>query len=156
MTLANISITLADVMLFLGIFGLAVIIVATGQIYWLVRIMVSSLISLALVKIMPRDFIFATDNYYLFYFLFFTIIIAIFSYNKLFNAVDWMGSRFNFGVIIFAFFVVLFFIATIFHFLSYGYFDGIFTKNVYKILHDNLFYFALIPLIFSLFFSKRF
>lgn len=156
MSLANMNITLADIVLFLGIFGLAVIIVATGQIYWLVRIMVSSFIALALVKIIPRSLIFKTENSYLFYFLFFTIIIAIFSYNKLFNAVDWMGNRFNFGVIVFAFFVILFFIATIFHFLNYGYFKGIFTGNVYNILHDNLFYFALIPLIFSLFFSKRF
>lgn len=153
--LSNISINLADLVLFLGIFGLATIIVLTGQTYWLIRVMISALISLALVEVMPRSFIFKTDGSYLFWFLVFTIIIAIFSHNRLFNSVIWAGGRFNLGTILFAFFVVLFFIAIIFHFLSYGHFDGIFTKNVYNILRDNIFYFALIPLILSLFFAKR-
>lgn len=153
--MANISITLADLVLFLGIFGLAVIIVLTGQVYWLVRLMISSLISLALVEVMPRSFIFKEGSH-LFWFLLFTIILTIFSYGRLYNSVSWSGNRFNLGTMIFAFFVVLFFISIIFHFLGYGYFSGIFTKNVYNILRTNIFYFALIPLTLAMFFGKRF
>jgi hypothetical protein len=152
--LSNFGISMLDLIIILSILGLSVIVVAFGQVYWLMRILVSSYIALALVLIMPNKLIVMQDAD-LIYFIIFTIIIAIFSRQKLFNAINWSGGKFNFGMILFAFSVLVFFLAVVCHFVGLKYFGGILTQNTYHFLVEYFFYIALAPIIFALFFAKK-
>ncbi len=153
--LSSLGISASDMFLFLGVLVLAVIIVAVGQTYWVTRIMISSFIALALVKILPESILFFESYSELIYFLIFSVLISAFCHYKLFDAVYWEGGRFDFVIIIFAFLILLFFVAVIFGFVEYSYFEGFFTEGFFVLLRDNFFWFAVTPIVWGLIFSKK-
>lgn len=153
--LSNLGISFADFVLILVVLGVAIFVVAINQVYWVRRIVVSSFIALALVKLMPEKFLDFRPEMGLIYFLIFTFLIVIFCHSKLFEAAFWEGGRFDFRMIIFVFSVSLFFVAVIFCFLDYDYFDKFFTEKFYVFLRDNLFFFGLVVVGLGMVFSGR-
>ncbi len=153
--LSNLGVSFADFVLIIIALGLAIFVVAISQVYWIRRTVISSFISLALVNIMPDKFVDLKPEMGLIYFLIFTVLIMIFCNNKLFEAAYWEGDRLDFGMIIFAFSVLIFFVAIAFHFLDYDYFAKVFTEEFYDFFRKNFFVIALIPVILGMIFGER-
>lgn len=153
--LLGFGISLTDLILFFGALVLAMIISMTEHVYWVTRLLISSFISLALVKILPEKLLFFGPNSYPIYFFILFVLIAVFCHYKLFDSVEWIGEGFDFIISIFVFLSFLFFISVVFHFIDYNYFATVFTEKFYNFFGNNLFYFMMMPILWAMFFSKR-
>jgi hypothetical protein len=121
---------------------------------WMMRILISSYIALALVFLMPVYF---EINIYsdIIYFFAIVFVFLIIERSRFFDVAEWSVGRFSFESVLFSM-LTIFFLAAIICMLVPLQQLGIFmSADVYAFLNEYIFFIAIVPLVFSIIFSKR-
>ncbi|PID51985.1 MAG: hypothetical protein CR972_04280 [Candidatus Moraniibacteriota bacterium] len=136
-----------------GIIAIGLFLAPFLQIAWGMRVLIASYISTCLVLLMPNAFAF---NSYVnaVYFCCITIIFAIVAKKQFFDVSEWSVGRFSLQSFGFSVLVWIFIVAALCMFLPFSLINLFFTKEVYDILVEYIFYFAVAPIMFTVLFSK--
>ena len=136
-----------------GIVCIGVLLAPLIQIAWTMRILISSYVGLSLVLLMPDSFVF-NDYVNVAYFGGITVLFTFVAKGRFFSVSEWSVGRFSAQVFGLSILVWTFIISIICFLMPLGYIDAFMTKDVYSILTEYIFYFALTPLIFTILFSQ--
>ncbi len=137
-----------------SVFGIGVIIALIVHNAWLLRVLIASYISLSLVLLMPKEFIF---NAYadIIYFAVIVVILTFIEGSRFFDVASWNVKRFSLGSVGISVLTVSFIMTVICLFVPFQNLSILITKEVYNFFNIYAFYIAIAPLVLSLLFSSK-
>jgi hypothetical protein len=136
------------------IIAIGVVLAPVAQVVWASRFLMASYVAYAIVLLMPDKFAFNpyADA------IFFTALmlgLALVEKWRLFDTGEWMTGRFSYQAFVLTVLTVFHLSALLCYFLPFSSISFFMTKEVWQVLTDYIFYFAIAPLVFVILFIKR-
>ena len=124
------------------------------QMVWILRFLLASYVALCLVLLMPEN-LFFNDYASSISFSILLVILTLVERGRFFDVSSSMAGRFSLPVFGLGFLTIFFLVAIFCNFLPFEFLESFFSKEVYDLFIQHIFYLSVAPLLFSILFAKK-